>query len=59
MIVEQMVHMILRLKEQGVSILLSEQNMPFARLVCDRGYVLEKGQIVSSGSIAVLAGETG
>lgn len=58
-IVEQMVHMILRLKEQGVSILLSEQNMPFARLVCDRGYVLEKGQIVSSGSIAVLAGETG
>lgn len=58
-IVEQMAHMILRLKEQGVSILLSEQNLPFARLVCDRGYVLEKGQIVSSGPMAVLADKTG
>lgn len=44
-IVEQMVHMILELKEQGVSILLSEQNMHFAELVSDRAYVLEKGQI--------------
>ncbi|MEI8326382.1 MAG: ABC transporter ATP-binding protein [Betaproteobacteria bacterium] len=44
-IVEQMVHMILALKEQGVSILLSEQNMHFAELVSDRAYVLEKGQI--------------
>ncbi len=44
-IVEQMAHMILELKEQGVSILLSEQNMHFAELVSDRAYVLEKGQI--------------
>lgn len=44
-IVEQMVHMILALKAQGVSILLSEQNMHFAELVSDRAYVLEKGQI--------------
>ncbi|MGH8830869.1 MAG: ABC transporter ATP-binding protein, partial [Polaromonas sp.] len=39
-IVEQMVHMILELKAQGVSILLSEQNMHFAELVSDRAYVL-------------------
>jgi len=44
-IVEQMAHMILALKAQGVSILLSEQNMHFAELVSDRAYVLEKGQI--------------
>jgi len=44
-IVEQMAHMILALKAQGVSILLSEQNMHFAELVPDRAYVLEKGQI--------------
>lgn len=53
-IVEQMAHMILRLKQQGVSILLSEQNVAFARFVCDRGYALEKGQIVSSGSMDAL-----
>ena len=53
-IVEQMVDMILALKSQGVSILLSEQNMHFAQLVCDRAYVLEKGQIRYEGTMAAL-----
>ncbi|HWI12527.1 MAG TPA: ABC transporter ATP-binding protein [Burkholderiaceae bacterium] len=54
-IVEQMVQMILALKAQGVSILLSEQNMHFAELVSDRAYVLEKGQIRYQASMAELA----
>lgn len=54
-IVEQMVNMILALKAQGVSILLSEQNMHFAELVSDRAYVLEKGQILYHASMAELA----
>ncbi|WP_249931189.1 ABC transporter ATP-binding protein [Ramlibacter sp. 2FC] len=54
-IVEQMANMILELKAQGVSILLSEQNMHFAELVSDRAYVLEKGQIRYSGSMDELA----
>ncbi len=54
-IVEQMAQMILELKAQGVSILLSEQNMHFAELVSDRAYVLEKGQIRYEGSMADLA----
>jgi branched-chain amino acid transport system ATP-binding protein len=54
-IVEQMAHMILALKEQGVSILLSEQNMHFAELVSDRAYVLEKGQIRYQGLMRDLA----
>ena len=54
-IVEQMAHMILELKAEGVSILLSEQNMHFAELVSDRAYVLEKGQIRWSGTMAALA----
>ncbi|MBC2770145.1 ABC transporter ATP-binding protein [Pusillimonas minor] len=54
-IVEQMAHMILELKKQGVSILLSEQNMHFAELVSDRAYVLEKGQIVYQDTIEALA----
>lgn len=47
--------MILALKSQGVSILLSEQNMHFAELVCDRAYVLEKGQIRYEGAMAELS----
>ena len=54
-IVEQMAHMILALKAQGVSILLSEQNMHFAELVSDRAYVLEKGQIRYQASMQDLA----
>ena len=54
-IVEQMAHMILALKADGVSILLCEQNMHFAELVSDRAYVLEKGQIRWSGTMAALA----
>ncbi|HRL20887.1 MAG TPA: ABC transporter ATP-binding protein [Alcaligenes sp.] len=54
-IVEQMAQMILRLKQQGVSILLSEQNLHFATLVSDRAYVLEKGQIRYSGTMQALA----
>ena len=54
-IVEQMAHMILELKSQGVSILLSEQNMHFAELVSDRAYVLEKGQIRYQATMAELA----
>ena len=54
-IVEQMAHMILALKDEGVSILLSEQNMHFAELVSDRAYVLEKGQIRFDGSMAELS----
>lgn len=56
-IVEQMVHMILELKAQGVSILLSEQNMHFAQLVSDRAYVLEKGQLRFTGSMDALAAD--
>ena len=54
-IVEQMAQTILELKAQGVSILLSEQNMHFAELVSDRAYVLEKGQIRYQASMAELA----
>ncbi len=55
LIVEQMAQMIIALKAQGVSILLCEQNMHFAELVSDRAYVLEKGQIRHSASMAALA----
>jgi branched-chain amino acid transport system ATP-binding protein len=45
-IVEEMARMILQLKKEGLSVLLSEQNMHFAEMVSDRAYVMEKGQIM-------------
>jgi branched-chain amino acid transport system ATP-binding protein len=59
LILEQMADTILTLKQQGLSIMLSEQNVHFARLVSDRAYILEKGQLRWQGSMAELdsAGE--
>src|SRR5258708_29660322 len=55
-IVEQMANTIIELKKEGLSVLLSEQNIHFAELVCDRAYVLEKGQLQWHGPMADLAG---
>ncbi len=54
-IVEQMATTIIELKKEGLSVLLSEQNIHFAELVCDRAYVLEKGQLQWHGRMADLA----
>jgi branched-chain amino acid transport system ATP-binding protein len=54
LIVEQMAAMIVELKKQGLSVLLSEQNVPFAAAVCDRVYVLEKGQVRFTGTMDTL-----
>ena len=56
-IVEQMALMIVRLKREGLSILLSEQNLQFARLVSDRAVVLEKGQVRYRGTPTEPMGE--
>jgi branched-chain amino acid transport system ATP-binding protein len=53
-IVEQMANSINEMKRQGLSVLLSEQNLHFADLVCDRAYVLEKGQVRFAGTMAEL-----
>ena len=39
-IVEQMVDAILTMKKEGVSMIVSEQNLHFARLICDRAYII-------------------
>ncbi|MFC3339398.1 ABC transporter ATP-binding protein [Paracandidimonas soli] len=53
-VVEQMVEMIQALKAHGVSVLLSEQNLHFSALVCERAYVLEKGCVRYDGSLSAL-----
>ena len=46
--------MIVALKKAGVAILLSEQNLHFARLVSDRAVVLEKGEVKFVGAMEAL-----
>jgi branched-chain amino acid transport system ATP-binding protein len=43
-----------RLKDEGITILLCEQNAKFATALSDRAYVLEKGQVRFSGTIKEL-----
>jgi branched-chain amino acid transport system ATP-binding protein len=45
-IVQQIGHTIRKLREQGFTILLVEQNFRFASTVADRHYVVEHGQVI-------------
>ena len=56
-IVEQMAQMIVTLKREGLSILLSEQNIHFARLVSDRAVVLDKGEVRFDGTMDALVND--
>lgn len=56
-ILEQMAGAIVAMKREGLSILLSEQNLHFARLISDRALVIERGRIRFSGTMAALAAE--
>ena len=49
-VVEEMFEIIAGVAKQGVSILLVEQNLMQALSIADRGYVMENGRIVLSGS---------
>ena len=54
-IVDQMAAAIRELKSAGVGVLLSEQNLHFATAVADRAYIIEKGTIRFSGTVAELS----
>lgn len=46
------------LKKRGVAMLLSEQNLHFARSIADRAVVLERGHIAFKGTLAELDADT-
>ncbi|OKO66872.1 ABC transporter ATP-binding protein, partial [Bradyrhizobium sp. AS23.2] len=54
-IIQQIGHTIARLKKEGFTILLVEQNFRFASTVADRYYVVEHGKIIDGFSNAELA----
>ena len=53
-ILELMADAVLRMKREGLAVLLSEQNFDFAAAVADRAYVIERGEIRYDGSMAAL-----
>ncbi len=50
-IVKALAEQIAALKREGLTILLSEQNLKFAARLADRAYIIEKGQIRFEGPI--------
>ncbi len=54
LIMEQMAETILRFKAEGLTVLLSEQNLHFARIVADRALIIESGEKKFDGSFAEL-----
>ena len=53
-VVQAMAGQILRLKREGVTILMSEQNLHFATGVGDRSYIMEKGRVQYEGGMSDL-----
>ena len=54
LVVQALAEQILRLKREGMTILVSEQNFRFATHLSDRAYVIEKGTIRYEGTVADL-----
>ncbi len=53
-LVESVMETVGKIRSGGVSVLLVEQNVSAALTVADRGYVLQNGKVVRSGSAAML-----
>ncbi|APZ54973.1 ABC transporter ATP-binding protein [Salipiger abyssi] len=53
-IVEQMAETIKTLKQEGLTVMISEQNLHFARAVADRAIIIEGGEKKFDGSFAEL-----
>jgi branched-chain amino acid transport system ATP-binding protein len=53
-IVKRLGDAIAALRQEGLTILLSEQNIRFARRLADRAYIIERGEMKFEGSIATL-----
>ncbi len=56
-IVQEMARTIRSLKAEGLTVILSEQNLRFAERVSDRAYIIEKGRIRYRGTMDELAAD--
>ncbi|MGZ8428384.1 MAG: ABC transporter ATP-binding protein [Candidatus Deferrimicrobiaceae bacterium] len=56
LIVALLADMIIRIRKEGVTVLLAEQNLHFCAKVADRGYVIDKGSVKYEGKMSDLLG---
>ena len=54
LIVALLAEMILRIRAEGVTVLLAEQNLHFCAKVADRGYIIDKGSVKYEGRMSDL-----
>ena len=57
-VIQEIMAVVHRLKESGISILLSEQSIRAATEIGSKCYILEKGQVVYRGTAADIPRET-
>jgi branched-chain amino acid transport system ATP-binding protein len=55
-IIREIKDIIMEIKEEGVAILLAEQNVRMALEVADRHYIIDKGEVKFEGTTAELKG---
>jgi len=51
LVVKNLIEVIKRIRDEGVTILLADQNLKFCRAVAERGYILEKGVMQYEGTM--------
>jgi branched-chain amino acid transport system ATP-binding protein len=56
-VVDQLADTIQTLKDRGVSLLLAEQNLNFAKFICDRAYIIYQGSVCHESTIDALSNE--
>jgi len=55
LIVQEVMGVVRSMREEGLSVLLVEQNVPLSLGVADRAYILDDGKVVYAGTCAALA----
>lgn len=58
LIVNEVMQVVRRMREDGLSVLLIEQNAPLSLSIADRAYILDDGKVVYSGKADELAKDT-
>ncbi|HET7803113.1 MAG TPA: ABC transporter ATP-binding protein [Pseudolabrys sp.] len=58
LVVREVMKVVQRMREEGLSVLLIEQNAPLCLSIADRAYILDDGKVVYSGKAAELAKDT-